>query len=330
MGSPSFDRQVFVKKKETQKPPSRSPLPGALALLIVAALSAFATYRYVKAGGKLPTDNADKTQIARLQAKLKATQSRVEELEKERRSAPVRHVAAKADPHKATSKNELLAEDAPHISPAAAGNLKHSTAAKTTSRNPDTEGKTTSSTIPTADPSKVNKPAVHTKTLLASAQPPVPSKELSNLQGNMESNHQDWQATVNRLGNVVGELDSQRTALQKTQSGVNYLMQRVQRSNVAFTLHKGSRYQRVGPIPMKLASASVKGQHYTLRMVVDDKSVVLKDRALNEVVEFYTSQSKYPLRLIVSNIERGEVSGTLAVPPNLDQTDSSSPQLHQR
>jgi hypothetical protein len=45
----------------------------------------------------------------------------------------------------------------------------------------------------------------------------------------------------------------------------------------------------------------------------------LKDRALNEIVQFYTSRSKYPLRLIVSQIGRREVSGTLAVPTGLRQ-----------
>lgn len=334
MGSPSFDRQVFVKRKEPQKPPSRSPLPGAFALLVVAALSAFATYRYVKAGGKLPTDSADKAQIAQLQTKLKKTEARVKELERQRRRDPVRHVAAKTDPHssapKATSTNELLAEDAPHMSRAADGTLKPSGAAKTFSLHPAAKSKAASSTPAEAETSKLKGPETDSKTLLASTQPTVPSKELNTLQGNMQANHQDWQATVNRLGNVVGELDSQRTALQKTQSGVNYLLKRVQRANVPFTLHKGSRFQRVGPISMKLASDSVKGQHYTIRMVVDDKSVVLKDRALNEIIEFYTSQSKYPLRLIVSNIQRDEVSGTLAVPPNLDQTQYANPQLQQR
>jgi hypothetical protein len=45
----------------------------------------------------------------------------------------------------------------------------------------------------------------------------------------------------------------------------------------------------------------------------------LKDRALNEIVQFYTSRSKYPLRLIVSQIGRRDVSGTLAVPTELRQ-----------
>jgi hypothetical protein len=166
-------------------------------------------------------------------------------------------------------------------------------------------------------------PALNTSS--STARPPaaasqaVPSKELSKLQGNLAANHEEWQATTDRLGNVVGELDTQRSAIQQTQSGVNYLLERAQRSDIAFALRKGSGLQLVGPIAMELESTNVKGQHYSIRMMVDDKSIVLKDRALNEIVQFYTSRSKYPLRLIVSQVGRREVSGTLAVPTELRQ-----------
>ena len=334
MGGPLFDRQVFVKKKEPQKPPSRSPLPGGLVLLIVAALSAFATYRYVQAGGKEPTDSADKAQIAELQGKLKEMQARVKQLEGRRRRDPVSHAAATAGTSKSakpmTTSHELLAEDAPHPALTAASVLKHPTAAKTTNLHHADRSKTPSAAPHKTVAAAVEQPASHAPNRLASNQPAVPSKELNALQGNLEATRQEWKATANRMGSVVGELDSQRAALQKTQSGVNYLLQRVQRDNVPFTLSKGSRLQRVGPISMELESDSVNGQHYTIRMIVDDKSVVLKDRALNEIVQFYTSQSKYPLRLIVSQIGRKQVSGTLAVPTSMNQQESSSPQLQQR
>ena len=80
---------------------------------------------------------------------------------------------------------------------------------------------------------------------------------------------------------------------------------------------------------MKLTATSVKNQHYNIRLIVDDKSVELKDRALNEVVQFYTSQSKYPLKLIVSQINKGEVSGTLAVPHDLSE-ELSNTQLQEK
>jgi len=316
MGGPVFDRQVFVKKQQAQKPPSRSPLPGGLILVLVAALSAFATYRYVKAGGKNPSNPADKARIAELQTKLKTTQARVKELEKRRHAAATRHVvqeskASATKPAPAGNANAFHAEPDPR--PDAPLTTQSKPSSKPAVSSPSHSAASSSAS---ASPLKSSSPK---------AQPPatpsqaIPNKELSNLQGNLAANHEEWQATTDRLGNVVGELDSQRSAIQQTQSGVNYLLQRVQRSDISFALRKGSGLQHVGPIAMELESTSVKGQHYSIRMMVDDKSVVLKDRALNEIVQFYTSRSKYPLRLIVSQIGRREVSGTLAVPTGLRQ-----------
>ena len=331
MGGPVFDRQVFVKKKETPKPRMQSPLPGGLVLILVAALAAFATYRFVKAGGKSPSNPADKAQIAELQGKLKAMQAHVDELEKSHRSAPARHA------HQETEAPKAQADAAEHSVPAAkipASATPMAVDSNHSSTEADAPHSAASKSLPgVAGTDKTPLPA--TTQAASKPQPPPPdkqqasSKQLAALQGNIKASHEEWEATTNRLGNVVGELDTQRNALQKTQSGVNYLLQRVQSSDVSFTLTKGSGLKRVGPISMELASTSVKGQHYNIRMIVDDKSVVLKNRALNEVIQFYTSRSQYPLRLIVSQIERNQVSGTLAVPTALSQ-ESASHKLQER
>ncbi len=314
MGGPVFDRQVFVKKQQPPKPPSRSPLPGGLILVLVAALSAFATYRYVKAGGKEPSNTADKARIAELQTKLQATQAQVQELEKRRRTAATRHVSeeSKSSAAKpAPTGHSVHAESAPR--PGGPLTAESTTSAKPAAKSPSHSAASSVAATPALNTSSSTaKPP-------AAASQAVPSKELSKLQGNLAANHEEWQATTDRLGNVVGELDTQRSAIQQTQSGVNYLLERAQRSDIAFALRKGSGLQLVGPIAMELESTNVKGQHYSIRMMVDDKSIVLKDRALNEIVQFYTSRSKYPLRLIVSQVGRREVSGTLAVPTELRQ-----------
>jgi hypothetical protein len=316
MGSPVFDRQVFVKKQQAQKSPSRSPLPGGLILVLVAALSAFATYRYVKAGGKAPSNGADKARIAELQTKLKAMQEHVNQLEKRRHTAPAKRAANKSQ---ANAVKPTPAENTPLVQPAPQPAGPAPVESKSSS-SPNTAAASSghSALIKTVSVPPVNSSSSATSRPAAATQS-VPSKELNSLQGNLAASHEEWRATTDRLGNVVGELDSQRSALQQTQSGVSYLLERVQRSDVSFALRKGSGLQHVGPISMELESTSVKGQHYSIRMMVDDKSVVLKDRALNEIVQFYTSRSKYPLRLIVSQIGRGSVSGTLAVPSELRQ-----------
>lgn len=326
MGTPPFDRHVFVKQKQSAPPPSRSPLPGALALLVVAALSAFATYRYFKAGGKLPGNNAS-AQVEKLQEKLKTMQAHVHELETKQHTQHVRHVVNNPLPKKAKLSHALPAEDAPHPHEQAVGVAHHS--ADPVSSPPNHSMK--HATMPVAHKAKISTPEpsmAGLQTLLLARQQQS-NKEMSLLQNNLAANHDEWKATANRLGDVVGQIDSQQNSIKKNETNVNYLMARARRTRVPFTLTKERRYQRVGPISMKLTATSVRNQHYNIRIIVNDKSVELKDRALNEVVQFFTSQSKYPLELIVSQIKRGEVSGVLVVPNDLSR-EMSNTQLQEK
>jgi hypothetical protein len=329
MGGPVFDRQVFVKKQQKERPPSRSVLPGALVLLLVAALAAFATYRYVRAGGAAPSNPADAAKIKDLQAKLQQAQARVEELEKRRHGSPAKHIAGIDKATTAEPAAVELRQNIPaNVSAHPASHVTAVTRHPADNRPYPAPGGAASAAPDKPSPSSdANQAANELKAQLANAQA-ASNKKLNVLQNGLTANHEEWRATTDRLGNVVGEMDSQKTAIQKNQNSVNYLLERAHRSDVSFTLKKGKGLQRVGPIAMQLSSTRVKGQHYSIRMLVDDKSVELKDRALNEVVEFYTSRSKYPLRLIVSGIERGQVSGTLAVPFALGQ-EANNPQAHE-
>ncbi len=302
MGGFGYDRQVFVKSKQTapSPSPSRSPLPGALVLILVAALGALAAYRYIKAGGLSNTDPSNNTQVAQLQHKIESLQARIDELEKKRR---------------------------PSISPPAEGN-----------RIPKPQPKAT----PVLSAELAHHPLVHTadapvpKPLVPPSSQPKPSPQaqpttaakpdpgLKLLQGDLNASHQEWEATVNRLGNVVGELDTQRNQVAQNQNAVNQLLQITRRTGIPFSLKKQSRFERVGPISIKLASTNVPNQRYTLRLIVDDKSVELKDRALNEVIQFYTQRSQFPMEIVVSEITKGHISGMLAVPSDLDSRNQNS------
>ncbi len=298
MGGFGYDRQVFVKPKET--PPSgRSPLPGALVLILVAALGAFAAYRYIKAGGLSNVDpDTGNAQIKQLQKKIDVLQARIDELEKKRHRTP--HAEdlnpPEAKPKAAPAQTAVVSP--PPVVPAP--------------KPPAPKALAAVSSLPQATPAAP--PAADSKT----------EERLNLLKGDLASSHQEWQATVNRLGNVVGELDSQRNLVKQNQSDVNQLLRISRRTGVPFALKKGSRYQRVGPISIKLASTDVSNQRYTLRMIVDDKSVELKDRALNEVVQFFTTRSQYPVELVVSQIHKGRVKGMLAVPNDLNPANENA------
>src|SRR5512146_827064 len=82
MEASGYDRQAFVKSKEAPPPPSRPPLPGVLLSVLVAALGAFAAYRYIKAGGIPSIDADNNAQVTMLQHKVEVLQARLKELKK--------------------------------------------------------------------------------------------------------------------------------------------------------------------------------------------------------------------------------------------------------
>ena len=49
-------------------------------------------------------------------------------------------------------------------------------------------------------------------------------------------------------------------------------------------------------------------------MLANDKTILLKDRALNEAVTFYVPGVPEPLELIVTEIGKDQVAGKLVVP----------------
>jgi outer membrane murein-binding lipoprotein Lpp len=305
MGGIDFDRQVFVKAKHSPSPPSpsRSPLPGALVLILVAALGAFAAYRYIKAGGLSSVPVSNDAQVKQLQQKITVLQARIDQLERRRRTPLA----------KASAEDEKAPE--PQLARAPAAELTYRAVAHA-SAPPAQKPLVAASTQP-----KASAPVF-------AGGPPQPSgaaqpnPALNKLQGDLAATHEEWEATVNRLGNVVGQLDTQQSQLEQNQNAVKQLLGITRRMGIPFSLKKQSEFQRVGPISLKLSSTDVADQRYTLRLVVDDKSVELKDRALNEVIEFYTERSQFPVELVVSQIERGQVAGMLAVPADMNSPGS--------
>ncbi len=310
MGGFGYDRQVFVKsnKPASPGPPSRSPLPGALVLILVAVLGAVATYRYINAGGFAHTDPTASphrdAKIKQLQHKIATLEAKIEELERKRSRPAAKSSSAEAPVPKTQPKHT------PVLSAKLAQRPPVQSAPKAHPDQPEASPSTTSAI------SKSSVPA-----------PKKPNPDLTALKGDLHASHQEWEATVNRLGNVVGQVDSQRNMVEQNQQAVNHLLQLSRRSGIPFNLKKESRFTRVGPISVKLSKTDVRNQRYTLRIIVDDKPVELKDRALNEVIQFYTSRSQYPMELVVSKIDRGQVEGMLGVPKGLNSEEQYSQAL---
>jgi hypothetical protein len=79
-------------------------------------------------------------------------------------------------------------------------------------------------------------------------------------------------------------------------------------------LVKDKTGQTFGDVRIALKKSDLKHNRCTLTIFADDKVVEKKDQAINEPVQVYVSVSTQPYEIVIKQIKRDEVIGSLAVP----------------
>jgi hypothetical protein len=287
MGGFQFDRQDYARP--TPAEPVSGPtfsLTGPLLLLavVIAGVVGFVVFKLLSSGGvgEARGNNADLMQI---EQRLEAIEQRLDQVER-RRKLPA------PEPSSTTPTQEAdTTSPRPSRPPV-----------RTIYRiSPPPEPRQVASASPKSSPdgSQVSQQQ---------------QKELDSLRGDVVSTQQEWEATADRLGNVVGELASQREEITRHRESLDQLAAHFQHNSLPFTLQKGAYAQVVGPLSLRLESTDTKRHRYTMRLLVNDKIIELKDRALNEAIQFYGSGGKVLLELVVSEIRKDVVTGRLALP----------------
>ncbi|MGC1255133.1 MAG: hypothetical protein WA867_06240, partial [Candidatus Acidiferrales bacterium] len=131
---------------------------------------------------------------------------------------------------------------------------------------------------------------------------------------NDTADREAWQATTDRLADVVGAVGSQEGEINQTRDELNQLLAQTRRSALQFELTRGTGRQSVGPVELLLKGSDPKSQRYTVCVYVSNKCVELKDRVLDEVVVFVLARGTPPLELVATRISRDEIVGYLEVP----------------
>jgi len=278
MAGIEFDRQVFAPTTETENKTSPK-IFGTVALVVALGLAGLVGYKIftqVSEQRALSTANA---QIEQLQLQLADSQKQMEDLQKHHRSAPkIEPVAPVAAP---VATKSVAPRPAYHVASA--------------------------SVMPATKPAK----------LQSIAQPPTApavNPETAAMKSELAANHEAWQATTDRLADVVGVVGQQQNEISETREAVNQLLSQTKRQAVSFELQKGNSQMPVGPVALQLKSVDKKGQRYSVCVYFQDRCTELKDRSLNEVVVFVVSKNNVPLELVATKILRDQVVGYLQVP----------------
>jgi hypothetical protein len=281
MAGIDFDRQAFVTP--ASKAPRVSPHTlGPVILLVAIAAAGLIGYKLIHSSSAR-SQASDSETVVQMQQQVDELQKRLDTLEKHRKVAPtepVKEVPEKAVPTAAIVK-----------------------------AIPERPGYKISSGIPQPVAHRQAAPPVN-----QSAPPAVQQAALAAVDDKANANHEAWQATTDRLADVVGVVGSQQGEISQTREDLNRLLAKTGRSALPFELRRKSSREPVGPVSMVLKNVDTKNKKYSLCIYVADQCIELKDRAVNEVVAFVISKNSAPLTLVATKVLRDQIVGYLEVP----------------
>ena len=281
MAGIEFDRQVFsaAAGESAGKAPANK-IFGAILLVLALGLAGLVGYKIFTQTSDSNALAAANAQVEQLQQQLSESQKQLEEIERHRK-------AVKVEP------------PAPVVAqPVAAKAPK-----------PRAEYRVVSASVlpAQAKPVTTNVPAPATI-------PPALIAENAAMKSELSANHEAWQATTDRLADVVGVVGQQQNEISETRDVVNQLLTQNRRQAISFELQRGNSQMPVGPVSLQLKNVDAKGQRYSVCVYFEDRCTELKDRSLNEVVVFVLNKNNGPLELVATKILRDQLVGYLQVP----------------
>jgi hypothetical protein len=275
MAGIDFDRQVFASANEPL--PRRFPIQALGPALFVIAIGVVGLI-----GLKIYNDNIRTTsagpateEVAQLRMQLNDMQKRLDQVEKHRKPAQ--------------------ADSAPNlqVTPVAAQKMMPAKVVYQV---------TSASKLPA-----MSKPSV-------SVPPASANSNNSAVQSELLANHEAWQATTDRLADVVGVVGTQQGEISANREALNQLLTKSKRRAVSFELQRGNSRVSVGTLTLQLKSADVRTQRYSMCVYIEEKCIELRDRALKEVVVFMVAKDSTPLELVATKIMRDQILGFVEVP----------------
>ncbi len=293
MAGIDIDRQMFVQPAK-KGPDLAFRILGVLALIAVAAALALAGYKLASSFSLFgPTVQAHDTD--QVQQQLDDIEKRLDNLEKHRRPTAI---APSAVPPRTDAVKSGATSTAP-ARPRPAYTISSASTMKPQSNSAMRTGAMQASAAPA------------TSTAAAVASPAADAPDEAAI-----ANREAWEATTDRLADVVGVVGSQQGEITQTRDQVSQLLAQTRRTATQFELRRGTDPQPVGPVSLLLKDADLKKQRYTLCVYVSSQCIELKDRAVDEVVVFAVSHDRTPLELIATKVTRDGIVGYLEIPAN--------------
>lgn len=274
-----FDRKAFLPATEGA-PRSQNRALGSVILLVALLAAGLLGYKILSEFKKGAAAASDSQNLEAIQQQVAKLERRLDQLER-------RHKAS-------TQESDPATNAAPTV---------------------PVERSSSKKTVYSVAPPTVVKLQAPSITPSQAANPPLrPTSGPPSAGDDAGADSEAWQATTDRLADVVGIVGSQQGEIAQAREQLTTLLAQTRRSAVFFDLHRGSARQSVGPVSIILKAADARNQRYTVCVYLEDKCVELKDRTVDEVVVFVASRNSAPLELVATRVLRDRIVGYLEVP----------------
>ena len=277
MAGVEFDRQAFVPASAPTPTQGKSliHLVGSLLLVMALGLVCYVGYKVYLVNLNNTSLTSASQEIQRLEQQLDEMQKRLNAVERHKKAAAAEPVVSPEPPGKSTK-----------VAPPTRTLYRIATASAMPAQQK-----------PSNPPSNAA---------------PSQSPEFA---GQVAANREAWEATTNRLADVVAVVGTQQGEISTTQEAVNQLLSQIRRQAISFELDKSNSHVAVGPVNLQYKNVDTRTQRYSVCVMFgNEKCIELKDRALNEVVVFIVAKNTAPLELVATSIRHGQIAGYVAVP----------------
>lgn len=138
--------------------------------------------------------------------------------------------------------------------------------------------------------------------------------KVTGVQGELDQTRESLTQTADSLANTQKDVDGISGRVGTHEAAIERLRMQGQRDVTKFQLPVSKERTKVEAVQMRVKDIDFKKNRYTLEIMADDRLVTHKDRLLNQPVEFYVMGVAQPYEVVVTDIERNQVTGYLATP----------------
>lgn len=150
------------------------------------------------------------------------------------------------------------------------------------------------------------------------------STDVGNVRTDLNATKAEQEKLIADLKSARGDLGIQSGLIATNSKELAALRALGERNYTEFKLAKEKKPRKVGDIQIRLKSADMKKNRYTIEVIADDKLVEKKDKNLNEPVQFILSRATQPYEIVVNDIKKDMISGYVSAPKVQQQRPASN------